>query len=181
MIADVGLGLVREGAIADAVDAIAEVIGRRISTATLAKDTELRAALVALAEKNAPEFNRKNPNAPGVYYQSFAGVSSRFGIGDNDDDDACDGKLSGKPDIMDVRLKAASLLVGRGFGFQKGFRPNDGFVTVQSAKWGRFRGCIRADHLDEVGQPKHDRPNKTGFDHRKFYRSIAFGLAARRL
>ena len=36
--------------------------------------------------------------------------------------------------------------------------PNDGLVTVTSATWGTFLGCIPADHLDEVGQLLGDAP-----------------------
>jgi hypothetical protein len=28
-------------------------------------------------------------------------------------------------------------------------------VTVQSARWGTFIGCVPADHFDEVGQIAH--------------------------
>jgi triacylglycerol lipase len=52
--------------------------------------------------------------------------------------------------------------------------------TVESAKWGKFRGCIPADHLDQVGQINDRRPDRhTGFDFVRFYRNIAFDLAAR--
>jgi triacylglycerol lipase len=55
---------------------------------------------------------------------------------------------------------------------------NDGMVTVDHAKWGEFRGCIPADHLDQVGQIKHDdADDSTGFDHIRFYRNLAFDLA----
>jgi len=58
-------------------------------------------------------------------------------------------------------------------------RPNDGMATVESAKWGNFRGCIPADHLDEVGQVgHHGKLRWTGFDHLRFYRNVAFDLAA---
>ena len=36
--------------------------------------------------------------------------------------------------------------------------PNDGLVIVSDAKWGRFLGCIPADHVDQVGQIFGDRP-----------------------
>jgi triacylglycerol lipase len=43
-----------------------------------------------------------------------------------------------------------------------------------------FRGCIPADHLDEVGQPRRDVPDvRTGFDHLRFYRNVAYELASR--
>ena len=53
-------------------------------------------------------------------------------------------------------------------------------VTVESAKWGVFRGCIPADHMDEVGQRiGSDAPARwSRFDHIRFYRRIAFGLDA---
>lgn len=55
--------------------------------------------------------------------------------------------------------------------------PNDGMVRVESAKWGRFRGCIPADHLDEVGHKKNGPDARTGFDHVRFYRNVAFELS----
>lgn len=49
---------------------------------------------------------------------------------------------------------------------------------MQSAKLGLFRGCIPADHLDEVGQVNDMGVNaNTGFDHIRFYRNVAFELA----
>ena len=50
---------------------------------------------------------------------------------------------------------------------------NDGLVTVQSARWGTFLGCVPADHLDEVGQIAHLLPDLiSGFDHKQLYRRI---------
>ena len=54
--------------------------------------------------------------------------------------------------------------------------PNDGMVTVDSAKWGTFMGWIPADHLGVVGQPKQGRHPFTGFDHVEFYRKMASSL-----
>ena len=58
--------------------------------------------------------------------------------------------------------------------------PNDGVSTVASAKWGLFRGCFPADHLDAVGQI-NDRPvdPRTGFAYLRFYRFIASDLGER--
>jgi hypothetical protein len=56
--------------------------------------------------------------------------------------------------------------------------PNDGLVTVESAKWGTFLGCIPADHADEVGQVSHKKGDLvTGFDHKRFYRNLVFDLS----
>jgi triacylglycerol lipase len=49
-------------------------------------------------------------------------------------------------------------------------------VTVESAKWGKFMGCVPASHLGEVGQPKQGAHPLTGFDHLVFYRMIASSL-----
>jgi triacylglycerol lipase len=52
--------------------------------------------------------------------------------------------------------------------------------TVESSKWGEFRGCIPADHLDQVGQIDDvGASHQTGFDSLRFYRNLAFDLAAR--
>ena len=48
--------------------------------------------------------------------------------------------------------------------------PNDGLVSIDSAKWGTFLGCVPADHLDEIGQLLHLFPDAiSGFDHKKLY------------
>jgi hypothetical protein len=63
-------------------------------------------------------------------------------------------------------------------------KPNDGHIPVASAKWGNFRGCIPANHLDLVGQPaaRHTGVSTaTGFDHRAFFRVMAHELAERGL
>lgn len=139
--------------------------------------TDVAGALEDLSEANAPKFAAENPDDPKVYYQSWAGVSSPFGVHDEDDWEACEGRIlrhAGTTDRLHFSLLPMAVLTGKGLRDL----PNDGMATVESAKWGRFRGCIPADHLDEVGQPRHDGPvSTTGFDHLRFYRNIAFELA----
>ncbi|GAC1543973.1 MAG: hypothetical protein NVS3B10_31760 [Polyangiales bacterium] len=56
--------------------------------------------------------------------------------------------------------------------------PNDGLATVTSAKWGTFKGCIPADHMEQLGQ--HSLPDvnvRTGFDVARFYADVAGDLA----
>lgn len=78
----------------------------------------------------AEEFNRQNPDAPGVLYQSFAGAMA--------------GARS------DVFLWWSDLIIGWVEG------ENDGLVTVESARWASFGGVWRGagkrglSHLDEV-------------------------------
>lgn len=55
---------------------------------------------------------------------------------------------------------------------------NDGVVSVQSATWGRMRGCIPADHLDQV-KDAGGALWITGYDSGRFLRNIAFELSKR--
>ena len=76
------------------------------------------------------EFNRQNPDVPGVYYQSFACVMSH--------------------PLSDINLSTANFVVGRIEG------ENDGLVSVDSARWGerftvlRPNGLRGISHLDAI-------------------------------
>lgn len=76
------------------------------------------------------EFNRENPDAPGVYYRSFACAMS--------------GPLS------DFNLAAANAIINSIEG------ENDGLVSVESALWGENRTILRSpvrrgvSHLDAI-------------------------------
>jgi hypothetical protein len=74
---------------------------------------------------------------------------------------------------MSVRAALLEPIISHG-------KPNDGIATVDSAHWGEFQGCIPGDHLSEVGQPQLHGPDpRTGIDHLRFYRNVAFDLARR--
>ena len=79
----------------------------------------------------AERFNENNPDVPGIFYQSFAGVM--------------------KSPFSDVNLWIANLVVGGIEG------ENDGLVTVSSARWGEkftlltgagMRGVSHCDEID---------------------------------
>ena len=55
---------------------------------------------------------------------------------------------------------------------------NDGLVTVASAKWGTFLGCVPADHLSEVCQIG-GQSSGSSFDCLTMYRDLANWLVAR--
>ena len=60
--------------------------------------------------------------------------------------------------------------------------PNDGLATVESAKWGTFKGCIPADHMEQLGQKSLPDVNvRTGFDVAWFYTNVAGDLAGQGL
>jgi triacylglycerol lipase len=175
-IADVLLKLIPDD-FAGAVNAMASVWGRSFTERDLADDSDVKAALSSISEKTTHDtFNPEVQDDPRVTYLSWAGVSEIVGIPNPKDEDACEGTLHtrlGIRDGMDPSLVGASPFVAHGLEL----RPNDGMVTVESAKWGKFMGCIPADHLDEVGQPKHSWGNPlTGFNHIEFYRKIASSL-----
>ena len=60
--------------------------------------------------------------------------------------------------------------------------PTDGMVSVQSAQWGKFRGCIPSDHYHVIGQVQRSAADVyTGFDAGRFYGWVANDLAGRGL
>ena len=60
--------------------------------------------------------------------------------------------------------------------------PSDGMVSIESAKWGEFQGCLPADHYDVVGELGHTtRDPNTGFDAPGFWVWVAADLAGRGL
>lgn len=186
-VADAALGVLPGSDESAAIDALATLWGKTFSE--VADDSHLVAALEAMSERGMADFNATIADHPGVFYQSWAGVSSVGGLSHPDDDAeprACTDERGevkmlrhpGTNDRMDLLLVGASAFVAHGTDL----RPNDGVSTVQSAKWGEFRGCIPADHLDQAGQIDDSGADRhTGFDYLRFYRNLAFDLAARGL
>lgn len=160
----------------------ARAVGATYTDRALAENSDLRAALSDLSTANAAAFALQNPNQPGVYYQSWAGLSNVAGISGPHDEQEClkDGGAlllnnAGGRDWMDPLLTPLAWFVARG----PLLHPNDGVVAVASARWGRFRGCIPADHLDQIGQIDDLGPDEdSGFDYVAFYRQLAAELAA---
>jgi triacylglycerol lipase len=149
-----------------------------------------RAAFFTLSERGARLFDQTYTDDQRVLYQSVAGVSNIAGVPNPKDASACEGKFyqrasgraaypgfGGTPDAMNIALAPIAGTVAHGLGE---LRPNDGLVTVESAKHGTFLGCIPADHMGEIGQDVFKRPDRiTGFSHTRFYRNLAFDLARR--
>jgi triacylglycerol lipase len=171
--ADVALGLTSI-APSIVVDALARLYGLIVSD--LGADAHFRDALGSLAERNAAAFNASHPDDPRVSYRSFAGISNVAGIPGFRDLDVCSGRIlfdRRLRDVMDPLLVTLVSITAHGFEL----RSNDGLVTVESAKWGDFRGCIGADHADEVGEIADRSANRTGFEFIRFYREVAFDLS----
>lgn len=111
----------------------------------------------------AEAFNRANPDVPGVWYQSFAGVM--------------------RSPLSDINLSTANGIVRLIEG------DNDGLVTVESAQWGeRFtlltgrtrRGVSHYDEIDFRRAPLSYGSSGDGVaDICDVYRQIVTDLAAR--
>lgn len=77
-----------------------------------------------------------------------------------------------EPDTLRALLVAsAPILAESTFDRQ----PHDGVVSVQSARYANFRGCLAADHLDETGILADD---SSSIDTVALCRGIANELAA---
>lgn len=117
----------------------------------------LARALAELTPEACEGLNRTLPNRPEVRYLSYAGCRTEV--------------------EMPIWLRPWERLILSGAG------DNDGLVPVASARWGQFRGTVRADHFEFVGwslarsNPQTGRP----FDHLGFYRSLVAALRARTL
>ena len=154
------------------INAFATLLGVAYNEARARGD--LRAALNGMRSNEMARFNAANPDDPRVRYLSWAGRSNR-----RDGRRVCgDGAVPDDPARVDnttVFLAAFALLIE---GTNPPENVNDGMVAVWSAKWGRFMGCVPADHFDEVGQIAHTGPvPESGFDHVRFYRDIVAALA----
>ena len=79
--------------------------------------------------------------------------------------------------VDDFRLLAKRRLPAPLFHFLDGGAgnhfPNNGLVRVTDARWGRFLGCVPADHFDEIGQLIGDRPGPgNSWRHLGFYADL---------
>ncbi|MGV3619828.1 MAG: esterase/lipase family protein [Archangium sp.] len=135
------------------------------------RDAHLRAQLAQMTEATMADFNRTYVNDPRVRYLSWAGRSNlHTGISVCDD-----GVRANQPWKVDLLLPLFSGVV---IATEWGLPPDisDGLVTVKSAKWGTFMGCVPADHLDEVGMPNVNGADLSIFDSRQFMRDIVAEL-----
>ena len=111
----------------------------------------------------AEQFNEENPDVPGVFYQSFAGLM--------------------KTPLSDLNLSTASLVVKMIEG------DNDGLVSVESARWGESftlltgytnRGVSHYDEIDFRRTPLWVKNGTEGAsDICEVYKSIVEDLVKR--
>jgi triacylglycerol lipase len=176
-VADVAMGAL-PGPLQDAVAFFLDAFGGAIDGG--ANNQNARAAIESLTSAGAADFTKRHPDDPGVAYFSIAGRSN----GSRGDDDC--GSPTEAPFVSrwDQYVHSLSPLLSVPAQVIAGsFNPsptNDGLVTVASAKWGEFLGCVPADHLAEIGQIGGQAPSAGDpFDHVLFYRQVADWLAER--
>jgi triacylglycerol lipase len=156
-VADALLGLVPNAA-DGLVDFFVWVVGG-IYTESL-EEPETRAALTWCSTACIAQFTKDYPPDPQVKRYSFAGRAGLSAKGTPE----CNGA-----DLNNPKNKAPlHVAMTPGWVFLGGLDgvDNDGLVTVESAKYGHFRGCVAADHIQEIGMFVAMWPV---FDHHAFY------------
>lgn len=117
-----------------------------------------------LSTEQMAGFNERVRDVEGVTYQSYAGYRRFKRISPWYLPAKWIARFGARHDHSDP----ASLCGPRGVYCAGG--PNDGLVSVGSARWGRFAGVAPLDHLEQIGL------GMLGDKHLPLYRQIVFGL-----
>ena len=176
-VADVASGVV-QGPTGDAVNLLLTLFGDGVLDPGGSPNTDAQAAIAQLTTAGCDAFNAKYPDDPNVAYFSIAGRSQNGG-GDIDCGSDREAPFIEKWDQVTSPVNA--LLSGTATLINGSASPsptNDGLVTVASAKWGTFLGCVPADHLSEVCQIG-GQSSGSSYDCVTMYRDIADWLVAR--
>jgi triacylglycerol lipase len=176
-VADIATGAV-QGPAGDALNLLLTLFGAGVLDPGGNPNTDAQAAIAQLTTAGCETFNAKYPDDPNVAYFSIAGRTENGG-GDIDCGSGREAPFIGKWDQVKGPVNAllsgtASLIDGSGAPPP----TNDGLVTVASARWGTFLGCVPADHLSEVCQIG-GQSSGSSFDCVTMYRDLAAWLAAR--
>jgi triacylglycerol lipase len=176
-IADVVLGIVEDPRARDLADRLVQVIGAPLWDAA-GEETSVFAALRQFSSEGVLAFNAEHTDAPGVAYYSVTGRTD-FHRGGSDcmatDAPPFVTDLGSVLDPVDPLLDIPEQIIDGGIEND----VNDGLVRARDARWGRFLGCVPADHLDEIGQILGDDPGLGNrFDHRAFHVALVAWLRA---
>jgi len=177
-VADVALGAI-PGPAKDALFSLLELFGKVILDPNGKPDSDAQASLVAMSTAGVAEFNKVITDHPDVKYFSLGGRANGV-LGDID---------CGSPNELgwvsewDTKTDATSLLMQPTAAILNASTSivpvNDGLVTVNSARWGTFLGCLPADHIQQVCQIANNQKTSSGFYCVDFYRTLANWLVER--
>jgi triacylglycerol lipase len=170
-IADIGLKLVDHPAVDAVLDFFFQTVGVEVWD-NIGQETSLAASLHSFATGAMDEFNATYTDQPGVSYWSIAARTDG-----HDGGAECSAPMPpfieqwiGETDPVDLMFTVTEEILDGGFGDPI---PNDGLVTVASARWGKFLGCVPADHIDEIGQVLGDSPGWfNDWDYLRFYADV---------
>jgi triacylglycerol lipase len=171
IIADIALKIVVDPSVDAVLAFFLETVGMAVWD-EVGNETSLAASLHSFTKQSIEQFNATYTDQPSVFYASFAGRT-----------DFSDGGVqctaAAPPFVMqyaetldpcDALFMVTEEILDGGFGSPM---PNDGLVRVEDARWGRFYGCVPADHPDEIGQILGDSPGLgNGWDHQQFYADV---------
>ena len=170
-IADIVIGLVEDPRMRDLADRLVRLIGAPLWDAA-GEEPSVFASREQFSTPGVEAFNAAYPNSPAVAYYSITGRTDLDdGMPECDVTDPPPFILDHWRDLDPVEplLDIAEQIVDGGGADV----VNDGLVRVEDARWGRFLGCIPADHFDEIGQLFGDSPGGSNdFEHRRFYRDL---------
>jgi len=176
-IADVVLQLVDDPRFSSLADRLVRLIGAALWDAA-GEETSVFASLGQLSTPGADAFNARYTNQPGVAYYSITGRTDRSDGGADcmvADAPPFIGRYRRTLDPVEPLLDIPEQIVDGGSADV----ANDGLVRVRDARWGRFLGCVPADHFDEIGQLFGDGPGwGNDFDHLLFYAELIEWLRA---
>ncbi len=129
------------------------------------EETKVRDSLLWCSPEFLADRFAKAPVTPDVAWFSYGGRAGLTASGSPD----CDGAALPNPQAK-TPISASMLAGWTALGGFDGV-ANDGLVTVKSAKFGEFRGCVPADHMQEIGLSLGSALKL--YDHLVLYREIA--------
>lgn len=162
--------------LSELIDAFVRLIGAPIYDA-LGADTSVTAAIRQLSTMGMAEFNATYPADPSIPYFSIAGRSDNHPGGPEcaaTDSPRFITRWARDLDPIDPLFVLPEAINDGELGPG---HPNDGMVRAIDAHFGRFLGCIPADHMDEVGHLFGDSPGLgNDFDYLRFWSELVAWL-----
>ncbi|MBT9560776.1 MAG: hypothetical protein IV100_32430 [Myxococcales bacterium] len=151
----------------ESVDPLIDLLGGFLAGlyADPLEETKVRDSLLWCSPEFLADRFAKAPIAPDVAWFSYGGRAGLTATGSPD----CDGAALPNPEAK-TPISASMLAGWTALGGLDGV-ANDGLVTVESAKYGEFRGCVPADHMQEIGLSLGSALKL--YDHLTLYREIA--------